>query len=653
MSESRPAVHGLPYRTDIDGLRGVAVLAVVLFHARLGCPGGFAGVDIFFVISGFLITSLILRDLNSSKFRLIEFWERRVRRIAPALTVWVAATLIAGWFLYLPDDFDRLGQAVVAQGLVLSNVYHGWRIDYFTPGTDAFPLLHTWSLAVEEQFYIVLPLILMVIHKWFPKWLKPLLIISCVLSFVLAVWLTKSMPRLSFWILPTRAWEMLLGALLAAYPTLWSSASRWVRELTSWGGLVAIFASIAFFDETVPFPGVATLIPTLGTFAFIGANAAATTTGARLLTWSPIVFVGKISYSLYLIHWPVIAYADYWYRDEMPWTVRLALMLCSFSVAVLSLYLIETPFRKGVFLSARRPLFATALCATALLMGAGFWVYQGHGIRSRFDSQTQAFLPPDRETVYKGTQLKISTVENGKLFDFGDSSSNQVCLAWGDSHAMAMMPVLDDLCRECGLRGEAAMYSNTPPLLGFVNRPRFGLGQDSPRFSAAVIKVAIERQVQMVVMVASWAQYASDPQFGECLKNTVDQLTDAGIFVVLVRDVPIHAGYIPRQLVLVRSSGGDVHTVGISLESHRQKNLTADKWLKQMAGPRVAVVDPTPYLTDELGLCRGELDGFAMYRDGGHLSAEGARRTKPMFGTAFHDHDRPAAQATLPGHDVR
>ena len=192
MNAPRGTAPTLGYRVEIDGLRAVAVLAVVLFHARLGCPGGYVGVDVFFVISGFLITSLILRDLDASKFSLIDFWERRVRRIAPALTVWVAATLAAGWFLYFPDDFDRLGQAVVAQGLVLSNVYYGWKIDYFTPGTDAFPLLHTWSLAVEEQFYIALPLILVGIRKWRPTWLRPLLWIACIASFALAVWATTT-----------------------------------------------------------------------------------------------------------------------------------------------------------------------------------------------------------------------------------------------------------------------------------------------------------------------------------------------------------------------------------------------------------------------------------------------------------------------------
>ncbi len=637
----------LGYRVEIDGLRAVAVMAVVLFHARLGCPGGYVGVDVFFVISGFLITSLILRDLEASKFRMIDFWERRVRRIAPALTVWVAATLAAGWFLYLPEDFARLGQAVVAQGLVLSNVYHGWKIDYFTPGTDAFPLLHTWSLAVEEQFYIVLPLILVGIRKWKPTWLRPLLWLACAASFVLAVWLTHVFPRLSFWILPTRAWEMLLGSILAAYPALGNTTSRRVREVVGWGGLLAIFVAIGVYHERVPFPGVATLLPTLGTVAFIWANRALTTTG-RVLSWSPIVFIGKVSYSFYLIHWPVIAYADYWFRDEMPWTIRLCLMDAAFLLAVLSYYAVETPFRKGKILSLRRPLFVSALSFTVLLMAVGFLVHRGGGFRFRFDAQTLGYIPLERERTDVASALRIEAVVRGQLFEFGTSESQVTCLAWGDSHAMSLMPLLDDLCEENAIHGSSAMSSNTPPLLGFVTRKGFGLGENCPQFNEAVVKWAIERKVRGVVMAAFWAQYASDPQFGTCLHNTVNRLTDAGMTVVLVRDVPMQNGDVPRELVRTQYFGQDVQSVGVPVELHREKNRIADQWLESIAGPQVIVVDPTPYMVDETGLCRGELDGVALYRDAGHVSAAGARRLKPMLDSVFQNLDRPKTHSHPP-----
>ena len=625
--------QGLPYRAELDGLRGIAVLAVVLFHFRLGCHGGFVGVDLFFVLSGFLITSLILRDLNESRFSLVEFWERRIRRIAPALTVWVTATLVAGWWLFIPSDFERLGQAVVAQGLVLSNLFHGWKIDYFSPATESFPLLHTWSLAVEEQFYVVLPIFLMVVHRQKPHWIRPLLLISCLASFALAVWLTSFWARVSFWILPTRAWEMLLGSLLAAYPRLGEKAPRWLREFANWTGLTAIFASILFFRESIPFPGIATLVPTIGMATVIWANSGIRTLGGNALTWKPLVFLGKMSYSLYLIHWPVIAYADYWYRQEMNWPIRMALVLITILMSVISLFFIENPIRKGVWLPGHRPLFAGALVATLILMTGGYFVDRAQGVKGRFNVAMHNFFPLDPDSTYRDSMLKLSEVESGRLFEFGDKKSDKICLVWGDSHAMSMMPVLDDICRENGFRGNAALCSNLPPLIGFEFQK--GMGSGTPRFNAAVLREAIDRKVRVAVITACWVQYASQPQFGAALKNTVRELTAAGIDVVLVRDVPMQDGYVPRLLVRATNKGQDVRQVGIPLEQHRQKNHIADDWLMAMAGPGVIVLDPAPFYTDESGLCRAQINGFAMYRDSAHITAEGARLLKPMFGTLF------------------
>lgn len=332
--EGQPAQSpGIAYRPEIDGLRAIAVMAVVLFHARLGCHGGYVGVDVFFVISGFLITSLILRDLDSGRFRMVEFWERRIRRIVPALTVAISLTVAAGWWLHLPDDFQRLGQAVIAQGLVLSNLYHGWCTDYFSPRVDAFPLMHTWSLAVEEQFYIALPLILVILHRWRPNWVRPSLLLACLMSLALGVAMTAYIPRVSFYVLPSRAWELLLGSVLAAYPRCGERAPLWLREGIGWSGLLAIAASILLFQEKIPFPGLPTLLPTLGTVAFIWANRTLTTSG-RMLAMRPFVFVGQVSYSYYLLHWPVIAYADYWFFKQMSWSVRAGLMLAAFFAAV-------------------------------------------------------------------------------------------------------------------------------------------------------------------------------------------------------------------------------------------------------------------------------------------------------------------------------
>ena len=262
--------YGEGYRPDIDGLRAMAVLSVLLFHANLGCPGGFVGVDMFFVISGFLIFQLIFEELNSRTFSLIAFWERRIRRILPALVTVVLAVLVAGWFIFLPDDFQKLGKSAIAQATLSSNYffYEQWLegAGYFAPALDPKPLLHTWSLAVEEQFYILFPLILMLAARSRRRPFAETILIIAIGSFALSVYGSFQLPAATFYLLPTRAWELLLGALLFLMHGK-ITTNRWLEEAAGWVGLILIVGSIFFYDAFTRFPGRAALPPCLATAA--------------------------------------------------------------------------------------------------------------------------------------------------------------------------------------------------------------------------------------------------------------------------------------------------------------------------------------------------------------------------------------------------
>ena len=288
----------MKYRADIDGLRAIAVLPVVLYHAGFGFPGGFVGVDVFFVISGYLITSLILKDANTGAFSLATFWERRVRRILPPLLPVLAVSFIAGWFWMLPVDFRNLGGATAAQSVMMANVWFWTQGGYFNTSSDTEPLLHLWSLAVEEQFYVLFPLLLVALRRYRISTVGVLLALAAG-SFALSAVLVFIDTSAAFYLMPTRAWELLLGALLCFAPQS-TAPRRWLAEIAALLGLVIIVAVSRVYTVGTPFPGAAALPPCLGAMLVIWAGSGTSTLTGRLLAAFPLRSIGLISYSLYL-----------------------------------------------------------------------------------------------------------------------------------------------------------------------------------------------------------------------------------------------------------------------------------------------------------------------------------------------------------------
>ncbi len=352
-------IEKLPYRPEIDGLRAVAVLAVVLFHGGFSCPGGYVGVDVFFVISGFLITSLIWKDLENSSFTFSNFWERRARRIIPALVVVTLATLLIGWFVLLPADFKSLGQASASQSVFGANIFYWLDFDYFSSHADEKPLLHTWSLAVEEQFYLIFPFLLWGLFRVARLRSRTVvllvLIVGFAISFALSIYGVVYHPRAAFYLLPTRAWELLLGALLPFLPPDPSLLNRrMLREFFSLAGFGLILIPVFLYTPQTPFPGFAALVPCLGTALLIWANGQIVD---GLLKTRPLVFIGSISYSLYLWHLPFLAFSHYLALGPIPSGQRAAILCFAFLVATLSWKYVETPFRKRTLVARGKTLF--------------------------------------------------------------------------------------------------------------------------------------------------------------------------------------------------------------------------------------------------------------------------------------------------------
>ena len=355
----------LAYRPEIDGMRAIAVAAVVLYHAgAAGFRGGFVGVDIFFVISGFLITSLIRKHVEAEDFSFTEFYERRVRRILPAFIVMLAFCCLVAPFVLLPEDLRQFFDSVLGSILFVSNMLFAREYDYFGQAPIYNPLLHVWSLSVEEQFYIALPVLLVVVHR-LRRWSATIVVSAlAIASFVLSIWMVRHRPEVAFYVAPTRAWELLLGSLLAlgAFPRL---RHQHVRTFVAATGLALIVGSIALLSEYHSFPGANALYPCLGAALIIHAETGSTSPVGRLLQLSPLRALGLVSYSLYLWHWPLLVFAKYYIIRELHWLETVGIVAASVVAAGLSWHFIEKPFRAAGAVLPQARLFAATVSLIA------------------------------------------------------------------------------------------------------------------------------------------------------------------------------------------------------------------------------------------------------------------------------------------------
>ena len=379
---------GMKHRDDIDGLRAVAVLPVVMFHAKLPIfTGGFCGVDVFFVISGFLIGSIVVGEINEGGFSIIRFWERRARRILPALFAMIAVVSVFAYIYFYPSELLAYGNSAISAVFSLSNFYFYSTSGYFGALAQSEPLLHTWSLAVEEQFYLFLPILMIVVRRFAPRVWKQSLLAITVLSFLISVFYSYKYPTKGFYLPDSRAWELLLGTLLSVgiHPKITSVK---LANVIGPIGLVLILVPMLVYNGDTPFPGLAALAPCMGTVLIIIAGEQPTSVVARLLSLRPIVFIGLISYSVYLWHWPLIVFqntdsAFFWYLS--PGLVKAALVATSLVLGFLSWWLVERPFRYGPLALPQKQLFAAAGAAALALAAFNVLPAFAQGFPGRFD----------------------------------------------------------------------------------------------------------------------------------------------------------------------------------------------------------------------------------------------------------------------------
>jgi peptidoglycan/LPS O-acetylase OafA/YrhL len=467
----------MKYRADLDGLRALAILPVLLYHAGVHwLPGGYVGVDVFFVISGFLITSIISSQLYAGTFSIATFYRRRVLRIVPLLVVVLLATLTTGYFVLLPSELQELGPAVASATLFVSNFYFWSTADYFSTPAESLPLLHTWSLSVEEQFYIVYPVLLIAVHKAKPTLLRLTLLLLVGVSFFISALGLRISEAATFYLLPTRAWELGAGAMLAVglAPTV---ASWRLREALAITGLILIGATVLLLPSTVPFPGPSALPPILGAVLLI--QYAPGTRTADILRLPPVVYIGQISYALYLWHWPIIVF---WrlHFGEFGLIDTVSVVAASFILAAVSRRFIEVPFLAlrsirnfGVNVTG---IGILALCAVSAVL------FTSNGQPQRFSSEIVALasFSDYEETMAYDHQFRsglcfIESRHDGvSSYDVNTclrmSSTQKNILLIGDSHAAHLWQSLQGVLPDTNLLQATA--SGCRPLVEITGHER-------------------------------------------------------------------------------------------------------------------------------------------------------------------------------------
>jgi len=649
-------MSSLAYRRDIDGLRAIAVIAVVLFHFGIpGFSGGFVGVDIFFVISGFLITSIIWNQRQAGCFSFVDFWARRARRILPALFVMIIVVLAVGWFLLAPKDYEELGRSVRYQVMFVFNLLFMRQEGYFDVASDLKPLLHTWSLAVEEQFYIVFPLLLTVLSSRLKHWRLALFGVLLV-SFGLSVWAVAHHPEKAFFLLPMRAWELLAGAMLSVAPRGNWRLTPMGAQIVSLGGLGLILLAVFCYDKSTPFPGAAALLPTLGVVALIWSNGHRQTLVGGLLGSRVLVGLGLISYSWYLWHWPVFVFSSYASVDEPGLFDISGLILLSLVLGYLSWRFVETPFRERRLLAGRRQILLAAGVGVLVLGLAGQALRWTNGLPWRLPDQALQYAKGKEWRPELMRCLANDKTPDDKLFcHYGTQASTaSKALVWGDSHATALIPVFNDGAQKHGVSVILASSPGCIPVEGLE------FDQTCARFNRRVEQALKPQSVGDVVLVARWSLYlygdakgdlghalrnssgryeraSVEQRLAEGLRATVRKLRDGGHRVWLVKEAPLQQFSPPYRLSRLAMLHRPTDDVGLAVTEHFKRQAFISQLFAQIAAANsgVTVVDPAPALCDSSGLCRVELNGHSLYTDDNHLSEIGARFVAPVLEPLF------------------
>lgn len=645
------------YRPDIDGLRAIAILSVVLYHA--GVPfltGGFTGVDVFFVISGYLIGGHIFAELHAGKFSFLDFYRRRAKRILPVFYLVLSFTLVAAIVLLSPSEAGRYAKDAIAAALSVSNIYFLKSSGYFQAANEMNPLLMTWSLGVEEQFYMIIPLVMVILAHIRRSLILPAIVAVCVLSFLFAWSMLGTHPDMVFYLLPARAWELGLGVMLAVTESLLGrkiSDSAWANVLSVLG-MALILAPMFFYTPATPFPGVAALPSVLGSALVIAFPVG--WINRRVLSLTPFTSIGKVSYSWYLWHWPMLAFPRIASGGTLPPYSAAFCVLASLAMAAASYRYAEQPFRH----SRRQPIplllrYASLTAAFVAVFGV-IWISRGLPERYPVLAHEMQEQSDPCLVEYGADKPNLSSR------CYASSDPRPSIVLWGDSHSAALAPALRQIVNHAGFNFIQLSKASCLPLHGvakFVPQHPLVVGECLSFNNRVLSLIASDPRIKAVILAGRWGEpfqsgndnplvtdlaSAREPysaatiqeRFARSLFGTVSSLQQSGKRVVLVSDVPnfdfdptlrFMTARIPARRDIATLIGEDPAHQSSGLDSYAAVNSLSTAFLYQARTryPEVTVVDLRSQLCDPSGQCTYEDKDKLLYSDGQHVTPEGAR----------------------------
>jgi peptidoglycan/LPS O-acetylase OafA/YrhL len=649
----------MTYRPDIDGLRALAVLAVILYHAEMpGVAGGYVGVDVFFVISGYLITQLLAGSMEKPlRSGLKDFYLRRARRILPALFATSLIVAAAAAAIFLPWDLATFGRYLAATPVFLTNVA-AWTAGggYFSSKLLHTPLAHFWSIAIEEQFYLLYPLTFALICRYLPRRQLQALMALALASFAVCVWgFHHHSPAASFFLAPPRAWELLIGGVVAMSGQR-SLKSRLANELLAVAALVTLAFVTNQYGADIQYPGWYAIAPCAASAILIQTGRRQSTLVGKLLSLRPFVFTGLISYSLYLWHYPVLVLANYYLVEEVHGFGPGVLIASIYLLAVASWKWLEMPIRRRQLLESNRRFASWALIVSIVLLVTGILFWKSDGLPWRFPPETRArgnawllegdFLP-------KCEKLSLEQIASARLCSVGPQDSDAMRgLVWGDSHAVALLPAYEQLAKLHHMRLFFAVRLACRPLVGVTKRQ----WNESDRkycagFNAAVVQAVRQLDPRLLILNAHWIDvdadiilqsstdaYPDDSNFKRGLRETLRETGSTNRSVCVVLDVPEYKYDLPYALGVLRKRGSAEDLLKLTRAEAQEHFRGPERDIRALAQeqPMLRYVDPKDLLC-RWDSCIFESRGQLLYGDPDHLSLAGAQFITSALEGCFRD----------------